>query len=1114
MNNRRSIRDRDRVVKTNSSNTGRANRGSARNSVPQNASPPTTSLKSLQGLYANQHFVHVASVAKGCTAELQVKSGKKFEGILTTVSPMGEVELRLAHPIDSSDNSVVPTPDLVTDKMLFKSASIVCINIKDVDMEYASKGADAFQTDGEISSRKQNGQVSERELEAFESDANLGDLSLGEDPLSSGSANGWSAEDMFRRNEQMGVKSSYDSNLGEYTTPLEMKDTDDYQRKVIRANQLAKKIEGSSDYMVRIGKELETTEEDRFSAVVRPMNPPQSGHSSSSSPVSASSNEGHNSRYVPPALRNKQDGPSSNSSGGPPGHHHRNHQRATPPPVLPLHSAAGRNRAQSPHMHPPHQQSYQTSPHNLPSPQQRVQTPPHGHPAARNQQMPMQMQQSPQQSHMAANPRSPVSQPPLPQRLPSSGRRTAPDMGNPIIRSPVQSNVPAPASSSSIPAAAADKPSNIEKSGAGPQDVDKKASDVTQAPRIIPTMDRSPRAANDSSKKQTIENLKEFGDNFMLQDKDKAGAATAQAFSQPASPHAATATQGAATPSTPTQPPQEQQQQQQQQGKPAVPAAAAQPLQPSIPSPGGPVSEPATSAPSSSSVPPVVATTQTPITSSTVAATATSTMQTPEKVTTPTLTGDEKKDAGDVVKKSTLNPNAKEFNPLAKPFVPRMQPQKTPTPPRPPSQPSPAPQVIPGQAYSQQLNQPILGIPLPQPVHYTPIRGVGPRKGATNLPQIRSHGGQHDIHMLPVSIAAGQPLVAPVPTMLPFTPHQAGPGGGPVSSAQPINHTQVLGHNPNVPYVYNVHQQKAMGPRLATQQNMVAAGQAGGHSQHQISQDPQQVMVFPQMIPAGISNFQHPGNIPISQQTPSQMPTPYHQFSQPQPHQNPTVQYQHQQPHQQSHQQHPHNHQHTTPPLSHTPQGQSQGSVMQQAQAAHGGRPSPSPVNQAAMHQANQQQQQQPHQQQHQQFHPQNMQAMGQQQQQNHQMMAAMVAANQQSGGNASAPHATNNHNQQQNIIQPMHPHPQPVIHQYPHTPHAVANITNVTPVHSSPHPHPKPVFLSSNQGQHGGGAQPINIHGQHGQQSILTSPVQGPYMQTQPGQLQQAQVQQFQPNN
>ncbi|XP_054748758.2 ataxin-2-like [Lytechinus pictus] len=1111
MNSRRSTRDRDRVVKTNSSNTGRANRGSARNSVPQNASPPTTSLKSLQGLYANQHFVHVASVAKGCTAELQVKSGKKFEGILTTVSPMGEVELRLVHPIDSSDNSVVPTPDLVTDKVLFKSSSIVCINIKDVDMEYASKGADAFQTDGEISARKQNGQVSERELEAFESDANLGDLSLGDDPLSSGSANGWSAEDMFRRNEQMGVKSSYDSNLGDYTTPLDMKDTDDYQRKIMRANQLAKKIEGSSDYMVRIGKELETTEEDRFSAVVRPMNPPQSGHSSSSSPVSASSNEGHNSgRYVPPALRNKQDGPSPNSSGGPPGHHHRNHQRATPPPVLPLHSAAGRNRAQSPHMHPPHQQSYQTSPHNLPSPQQRVQTPPHGHPAARNQQMPMQMQQSPQQSHMAANPRSPVSQPPLPQRLPSSGRRTAPDMGNPIIRSPVQSNVPAPASSSSIPAAAADKPSNIEKSGAGPQDVDKKASDLTQAPRIIPTIDRSPRPANDSSKKQTIDNLKEFGDNFMLQDKDKAGAATTQTFSQPASPHAATATQGATTPSTPTQPPQEQQQQ--QQGKPAVAAATAQPMQPS---PGGPVSEPATSAPSSSSVAPVVATTQAPVTSSTVAATATSTMQTPEKVTTPTLTGDEKKDAADVVKKSTLNPNAKEFNPLAKPFVPqRMHPQKTPTPPRPPSQPSPAPQVIPGQAYSQQLNQPILGIPLPQPVHYTPIRGVGPRKGATNLPQIRSHGGQHDIHMLPVSIAAGQPLVAPVPTMLPFTPHQAGPGGGPVSSAQPINHTQVLGHNPNVPYVYNVHQQKAMGPRLATQQNMVAAGQPGGHSQHQMSQDPQQVMVFPtQMIPAGLGNFQHPGNIPISQQTPSQMPTPYHQFSQPQPHQNPTVQYQHQQPHQQSHQQHPHNHQHTTPPLSHTPQGQSQGSMMQQAQAAHGGRPSPSPVNQAAMHQANQQQQQ-PHQQQHQQFHPQNMQAMGQQQQQNHQMMAAMVAANQQGGGNAGAPHATNNHNQQQNIIQPMHPHPQPVLHQYPHAPHAVANITNVTPVHSSPHPHPKPVFLSSNQGQHGGGAQPINIHGQHGQQSILTSPVQGPYMQAQPGQLQQAQVQQFQPNN
>ena len=39
-----------------------------------------------------------------------------------------------------------------------------------------------------------------------------------------------------------------------------------------------------------------------------------------------------------------------------------------------------------------------------------------------------------------------------------------------------------------------------------------------------------------------------------------------------------------------------------------------------------------------------------------------------------------------------------------------------------------------------------------------------------------------------------------------------------------------------------------MGPRLATQQNMVAAGQPGGHNQHQLSQDAQPVMVFPQMI--------------------------------------------------------------------------------------------------------------------------------------------------------------------------------------------------------------------------------------------------------------------------
>ena len=66
-------------------------------------------------------------------------------------------------------------------------------------------------------------------------------------------------------------------------TTLEMKDTEDYQKKIRRAERLAKQIEGSTDYVSRINKELECSEEDRFSAVVR-------GPGSSPSPVSASSN--------------------------------------------------------------------------------------------------------------------------------------------------------------------------------------------------------------------------------------------------------------------------------------------------------------------------------------------------------------------------------------------------------------------------------------------------------------------------------------------------------------------------------------------------------------------------------------------------------------------------------------------------------------------------------------------------------------------------------------------------------------------------------------------------------------------------------------------------------
>ncbi|XP_072164147.1 uncharacterized protein [Diadema setosum] len=1104
-------RPRERPIK---SGTGRTSRAPPRNAVAQNASPPTTSLKSLHGVYANQHFVHMASVSRGCIAELQVKSGKTFEGILNTFSPLGDVELQEVHAVDPQNSSAIPSPSEVTEKMVYKASSIVCINIKDVDMDFAHRGADAFQTDAEIA-RKQNGQIMERDLEVWEDGNTISDY--GDDPLSSGNSNGWSAEDMFRKNEQMGVTSSYDSALPEYTTPLEMKDTEENHRRIQRAEKMAQMIEGSTDYRHRINKELETSEDEKFSAVLRP-----SGHSSSSSPASASSSaESLNTgRYVPPALRNRQGGEG----------HNRNIPRGATPPGLSL-PPAGRARAQSPHtqhMHPSHPSP--GSPHGMASPQQRVQTPPHSQPAVRSPHMNPQ-QQAPH--GVGSTPRSPPGIPqahqPLPQRGPPTGRRTAAEVvqGGGSVRPPVQSVGPVVAAP--FAPTADSKQSNVDKSrdGAGPQDVEKKTqAETPQAQRGATTGDKSPSSGiSDSSKRQTIEQFREFQENFMLQEKEKAGPSSAATTSLPQSATSA--------PSTPQQIQQLQQPAQPTQTAAATPTqtattpsvaqAAAPPPQVSA-APTTPATEVANS-PSTTAAPAVTIATTTSATSA--ATTPTSASKTAEKAATPptTSSSESKKEEAmkSVVAKSTLNPNAKEFNPMAKTF--RIQPQKTPTPPRPPSQPSPA-QVMP-TPFSHPMNPPIYPV---QP-HYPPIRAHNQRKGGSNIPQLR---GQGDIHpILPVSMAAGQPLVTHLPHMQLYAPHP-GPSG-PITT-QTGSGSHVLAQQQHIPYLY---QAKQIPPRIPNQQNIVAAGQHPGSSQHQMSQDGP-VMVFPTFT-AGINNFAGAQNIPISQ-TPSQMPTPYHQFNQqqqqqqqlpqpqpqPQHHQNPTV---HLQPHQaaaaaaaaqaQVHHQasHPHGgHQHTTPPQApHTPQGQAQTGVMQQPQQpGHGGRPSPSPVNQV-MHQASPQQQ---HQQQPQQatYHPQGiMPAIGQPQPQNHQMMAAMAAVNQQ-GGAAGSPHTANNHSQQQNMLSQMHPHTHHVIHQpYSQGPQQVANITNVTPVHSTPHPHPKPVFLHSSQGQHTGpggqqGLQAIPMH--NPQPSIMSSPVQGPYMQTPPGQLQQPQVQQYQPSN
>ncbi|XP_076853690.1 ataxin-2 isoform X3 [Brachyhypopomus gauderio] len=243
---------------------GRQSLGRGRNS----AKGPSTAV-AFSGVYANMKMVHILTSVVGTKCELKVKNGVIYEGVFKTYGPECDLVLDAAHR-KSPEPSVGPRREDIVESIIFKSSDVVVVHFKDVDLNYAKKVSseqDNF-TDSAVSARL-NGEHKEKDLEPWDGGDQHASGNL--ESLDTDLSNGWDPDDMFKYNEETyGVKSTYDSSLSSYTVPLERDNSEEFLKREARAAQLAEEIEASAAYKARVALENdERSEEEKYTAVVR-----------------------------------------------------------------------------------------------------------------------------------------------------------------------------------------------------------------------------------------------------------------------------------------------------------------------------------------------------------------------------------------------------------------------------------------------------------------------------------------------------------------------------------------------------------------------------------------------------------------------------------------------------------------------------------------------------------------------------------------------------------------------------------------------------------------------------------------------------------------------------
>ncbi|XP_036610778.1 ataxin-2 isoform X8 [Trichosurus vulpecula] len=239
-------------------------------------------------------MVHILTSVVGSKCEVQVKNGGVYEGVFKTYSPKCDLVLDAAHK-KTTDSSPGPKREDIVERILFKCSDFVVVQFKDMDSNYARRvpsETDAF-TDSAISA-KVNGEHKEKDLEPWDG----GETATNEEfeALETDVSNGWDPNDMFRYNEEnYGVVSTYDSSLSSYTVPLERDNSEEFLKREARANQLAEEIESSAQYKARVALENDDrSEEEKYTAVQRNASE-REGHGSNT----------RESKYIPPGQRTR-----------------------------------------------------------------------------------------------------------------------------------------------------------------------------------------------------------------------------------------------------------------------------------------------------------------------------------------------------------------------------------------------------------------------------------------------------------------------------------------------------------------------------------------------------------------------------------------------------------------------------------------------------------------------------------------------------------------------------------------------------------------------------------------------------------------------------------------